>query len=99
MSRRRVAVVVLADVEAVDDMDAANAVSLAVRAKLAGSARVSLPIELPIPLKRRATSRPGVVDVMDLGMAAGNGYLWTYPTHAAWRDRGLTLDGEGRDDA
>jgi hypothetical protein len=29
-----------------------------------------------------------VVDVMEVGMAAGNGYLWLYPTVKARRERG-----------
>jgi hypothetical protein len=31
-----------------------------------------------------------VVDVVGVGMAAGNGYLWTEPTTKAWRQAGVS---------
>lgn len=37
-----------------------------------------------------------IVDVMDAGIAAGNGYLWTAPTPKAWQYNEHHLNQKGR---
>lgn len=83
MKKHRVAVVVFMDVEAVDEQDAGNVADMMLRdvIRLVGSHRI-------------LTSRDNVWEgeihsTMELGMAAGNGYLWTRPTGKAWQEFGF----------
>lgn len=88
MSQRktyRTATVVIAEAEGVDQHDAEMAAQIIIRNKLAD--RGKLPVGLGFNL-RSSTLDAEIIDVMDLGMAAGNGYLWTYPTLKAWREIG-----------
>jgi hypothetical protein len=87
--RFKVAVVVLVDCEGVDERDASNVAQVAVRAAITGDALASMPVEVAIPLRKAVDRTVRVIDVMDLGVAAGNGYLWTSPTSRAWRDVGI----------
>lgn len=43
--------------------------------------------KLPVKFGKRELE-VRVIDVMDVGRAAGNGYIWTKPTNTAWRNRG-----------
>jgi hypothetical protein len=90
--RYRVAVVVFADVKGTDYGDAASGAAMAVRAAVSGQ-RMALPNDLPCPIADQTRFEgldmsTRVVAVMDLGMAAGNGYLWTEPTRKAWSNYG-----------
>lgn len=49
--------------------------------------------QLPVKFGKRELE-VRVVDVMDVGRAAGNGYVWTEPTNTAWRNRGLYTEKE-----
>lgn len=74
-----VAVVVFARAGGVDAPDAAHRAEMAIREAIGAA--------LPLP-HRNDTVKGRVVrfiSVMEVGMAAGNGYLWTQPTIKAFR--------------
>lgn len=83
--RHRVAVVVFVEAEGADERDAGNGAELAVRQALAGP-RLGLPADITLKMANRPDEAMTVVDVMEVGMAAGNGYLWTRPTSKAFRE-------------
>lgn len=88
----RVAVTLFCEAEGVDEMDAAAHATRAIRQALAGSPIARLPLTLPSVVAYPGRSgehvfEPVVVhQVMDAGMAAGNGYLWLRPTSKAFRE-------------
>lgn len=83
----RVPVTVFTTVRGVDYRDAAHVAEYAVRHALAGAPLTRLPVE--IRFKTNAHDVPvQVEDVMETGMAAGNGYLWVEATSKAYRERG-----------
>lgn len=50
-------------------------------------------IKGPLPVKfRDKVIEIRIVDVMDVGMAAGNGYLWTETTSKAYTQHGIYTD-------
>lgn len=79
--KHRVAVVVFAEVEAVDHGEAAYIARRSVRAALADG---GLPAEVGFDHRSGQHLDATVHDVMDLGMAARDGYLWTTPTSRAY---------------
>jgi len=81
----RVAVVVFVEAEGIDERDAGSAAMLAVRQALAGP-RLGLPADIILRMANRPDEALKVVDVIEVGMAAGNGYLWTRPTSKAFRE-------------
>lgn len=96
MSRetRRVAVVVFCEAPGVDDRDAGTLATIAVRKALGAGGRLGPDLE-PITvtfynpdqtIRREPTVQP--VDVMEVGLAAGNGYLWTRTTSKSFRENG-----------
>lgn len=82
----RVAVAVFLETDGIDEHDAGSGGVLAVRQALAGRA-MTLPLEVEY-VAANGQNTAKVVDVMEVGMAAGNGYLWTKPTVKAFRERG-----------
>lgn len=81
----QVAVVVFATVEGVDEHDAGAGLEIAVRTALAGES-----MALPVMISRQMrdfTIEAEVSEVMEVGQAAGNGYLWTRPTGRAFPER------------
>jgi hypothetical protein len=80
--KHRVAVAVFLEVDGFDEDDAGMGGMLAVRQAL-GAIR-GLPQEITF---RAANGEHAaqVVEVMELGIAAGNGYLWTRPTGKAFQ--------------
>jgi hypothetical protein len=89
-SKRRVAIAVFCEVEAVDERDAAHIATVALRGAIARDGKASDDLHvalLPFRMRRDGkiiTRDVAVHDVMDAGMAAGNGYLWTRPTSKAY---------------
>jgi hypothetical protein len=81
----RSAVVVFVEAKGADERDAGNAAELAVRQALAGP-RLGLPADIILKMANRPDEAMTVVDVMEVGLAAGNGYLWTRPTSKAFRE-------------
>ena len=104
--RFRCAVVVFMDVRGVDQGDANNAAQRVVRHAVGEGDRGLLPATYPIPGTQHprfegADLSARVVEVMDLGVAAGNGFLWQMPTSKAWAQHGLTpleAESENHDD-
>lgn len=83
----RAAVVVFVEVpDAGDQRDADVAAFMAVQQALAGE-RMRLPAEAPL-VSARGRETVQIVDVMDLGTAAGNGHLQTRPASKAFRKDG-----------
>lgn len=86
----RVAIAVFVEVEGVDALDASSAAQMLIRKALQGD---QWPTGQPFVLHHErpdGVSWDGeVVNVMDVGMAAGNGYLWIEPTAKSWREKGL----------
>jgi hypothetical protein len=85
LPEHRVAMVLFTTVRAVDELDAAGVARLAIVGALKDS-RVVRPGQ---PATLLARFRDGEVpvqvhEVMDLGMAGGNGYTWTKPTGKAY---------------
>jgi hypothetical protein len=74
----QVAVVVFIQARGVDERDAGNGAMMAVRQ--AWGPGTLLPVR-----SARGTENVRVVDAMEVGMAAGNGYLWTEVTGKAFR--------------
>ncbi|GAB6901955.1 hypothetical protein [Kineosporia succinea] len=94
--RYRVAVVVFADVRGVDYVDATAGAVQAIRSALTDGFTKPVPVDLPNPYASEERFKDHdmscrAVAVMDLGMAAGNGYLWTEPTARAWTNYGNDL--------
>jgi hypothetical protein len=107
--RHRVAVVVFCETEGVDYHDAGTGAVMAIEHALNGGetgatghaalARVASGDDNPprVGFIRKDGLRvmADVHDVMEIGMAAGNGYLWTHPTRKAFpREGGLTPDSQ-----
>lgn len=90
LPEHRVAITVFATVAGVDALDAASIAALAIRQAIwaaTGEDRRRMP--LTIPSKFRDEERPvRIAVVMESGMAAGNGYVWTQPTAKAFREFG-----------
>ncbi len=82
MDKHKIAVVVFMEVDAVDEQDAGNVgtsmLSDMIRAH--GHHRTLT--------MRDNTWEGDIHKVMELGMAAGNGYLWTKTTSKAWQEYG-----------
>lgn len=85
--RFRVAITVFADVEATSDSDAEQIAGLTIRRQLSGDERPkALPYPLPPFVLNRGTDYElplGTVTVhqiMETGLAVGNGHLWLRPT-------------------
>lgn len=83
LPEHRVAMVVFTTVRAVDAIDAANIASHAIRSALKTSS-VEAPIRTIMARFREAAVPVQVHDVMDLGVAGGNGYVWIKPTNRAY---------------
>lgn len=81
----RVAVVVFVEAKGIDERDAGTGATLAVRQALAGP-RLGLPADITLTMANRPDEPVTVVDVREVGEAAGNGYLWTRPTSKAFRE-------------
>lgn len=80
---RRVAVVVFCEVVSETQEDAENVASLAVRRGLGGGESGTWPADLSTNaygLRWSVTAKR----VLEVGIAAGNGYLWTQPTIKGW---------------
>jgi hypothetical protein len=91
-----VAVVVFARTRGVDYLDAANVVSTLLRHTLRDVATRRdgrLPV-VEFVARREYTYDVTIVNVTEVGTAAGNGYLWTRPTSRTYRDAGLDPIGE-----
>lgn len=83
LAKHRVAVTLFATVECVDGRDGGHILTYAVRHALRSALNEAghLPFE-----SHNGTRTIRVHDVMDTGMAAGNGYLWLEPTSKAFRE-------------
>jgi hypothetical protein len=80
MSKRtRIAVVVFADVSG-EASDAEHVVEYWVRQRLGPLDGT----EHPVPLRDASEVKVRVHNVTEVGVAAGNGYLWTEPTSKAY---------------
>ena len=81
--KRRVAVVVFCEADGVDDVEASLTAVRAIRVALSADPRGAELRPLTVDFYRDgevfASSAVSPVAVMDAGMAAGNGYLWTAP--------------------
>lgn len=83
---QRVSVTVFVTVRGVDALDAGSIAEVAIRRALL-AARTN-PDEFVVPCPMRTGVRPvRIHKVMETGMAAGNGYLWTDVTSKAYRER------------
>jgi hypothetical protein len=81
----RVAIAVFVEVEGVSEHDAGTAGMLAIRQALCDGKLGSFPREVEYrAMDCQHTAK--IVDVIEVGMAAGNGYLWTRPTSKAFRE-------------
>lgn len=86
--QHRVAVVVFLTCPGVDARDAGHVAEFAVRQGLAGGAAGPVPA-LPLPVEVRTLRGRETVqvhDVMEVGMAAANGYLHTVPSSRMYRE-------------
>lgn len=82
--KHRVAVVVFCEVDTETLEDAEIVAALAVRRKLAGHGSLApLPADISTDAYRHHFPILAV-RVMEAGIAAGNGYLWTHPTSKAF---------------
>lgn len=80
----RVAIVIFAECEGIDARDAANGAILSLNHALAGE-RLGTYKTLPSPPRPDGRTWDTTVhDVMEVGAAAANGYLWTTPTAKAY---------------
>jgi hypothetical protein len=83
-----VAIVVFMRAPGVDARDAANRADWAIRRAIRSTPHAALTDE-----GRNGTGAAmPVVDVMEVGMAAGNGYLWTRPTRKTFREHQVEVD-------
>jgi hypothetical protein len=78
LPEQRVAITVFVTVPAIDERDAAAIAEYAIRDTLNDQQIVTV---------RNEARTVRIVDVMDTGMAAGNGYLWLHPTPKSYRER------------
>jgi hypothetical protein len=85
LPEHRVAVTVFATVRAVDERDGGSIVEHALRDLIKRCADGDGHLVVYLHGEPRPVS---VVDVMETGMAAGNGYLWLRPTPKSYRERG-----------
>lgn len=89
-----VAVVVFVRCRAVDRIDAGHIGEAVVREALVDAAeKRAMPLVVPVP-RHLPGETATVAGVMDLGVACGNGYLWTSPTLKAYREAGMVPDGD-----
>lgn len=99
LEEHRVAVTVFCVAPGVDEVDASLVAEAALRRVLTEATGTRVGHECVIEAPFRDFPRHvRVVDVMDIGVAAGNGYLWTRPTGKAYRERGIDIgkeDGHG----
>ncbi len=79
----QVSVTVFATARGVDAGDAASLAEMAVRTALRNAA---VDGELLVEHRRLGTLKTRVNKVIETGMAAGNGYLWTRATSKAYRE-------------
>lgn len=79
----RVAIVVFCEAEGVDERDAA---SVAQRALIDNLHDVDLTVNRYEGGKLLFSRRTTFIDATEVGVAAGNGYLWTQPTSKAFRE-------------
>ena len=89
MSVKQVAVVVFCEVDTELEEDAEVIAALAVRRRLT---QTGAPNEWPADISTDAYGHHfpvRAVRAMEVGMAAGNGYLWTRVTAKAFREAGL----------
>lgn len=86
LPEHRVAMVVFTTVRAVDQTDAAGIVRHAVR-NAVRMASIDNEAAVLLARFRDARVRVQVHELMDLGMAAGNGYVWIHPTAKAYPRR------------
>lgn len=80
--KHRVAVVVFLEVDGYDECDAGSGGEYAVRQAFTGR-RKGLPVDTEF-VAANGKNTASIVDVMELGRAAGNGYLWTRPSGKAF---------------
>lgn len=87
--RHRVAVVVFVEAGGIDERDAGTGAEMAVRQALSGDgvAGMTLPTDITLKMANRPDEAMTVVGVIEVGVAAGNGYLRTRPTSKAFRER------------
>jgi hypothetical protein len=78
-----VAVVVFVEAQGYNEHDAGTGAMLAVRQAFGGP-RMELPADITLRMANRPDESMAVVDVIEVGIAAGNGYLWTRPTKKAF---------------
>lgn len=96
-SKHRIAITVFCVAEGVDEIDAGHAAEFAVRKALGQGQPRPTPYNLdPVILspgtpRERSLTPVEVHDVIDTGVAAGNGYLWLRPTIRAYH----TTDEQG----
>lgn len=87
-TRQRVALVVFADVtECADVLDAATVAAYFLRQNIKFG-----PTEHPVPM-RNGIPVVRFHQAMEVGMAAGNGYLWTEATSKAYRQMTWQFEG------
>jgi len=101
VSTVRVAVVVFAEVTSDYDVGATDAtviVDRVIRTAVTGSAMNPLPHTVPYDRPDGVHWDVTLTGLMELGMAAGNGYLWTKATNKMWNERGARDDEAGTDD-
>lgn len=84
-----VGIVVFMRAPGVDALDAAHRAEYALRRAVRSSGRDSA---LTDDGRNGTGAAMPVVDVIEVGMAAGNGYLWTRPTRKAAREHGVEVD-------
>lgn len=88
MATHRVAVVVFCEVETESDLDAETVAPLAVRRALGGGG-LNQQSNADLSIDAYGHHFPvGAVRVMEAGIAARNGYLWTRPTPKAYHEGG-----------
>ena len=86
LEKFRVSVTVFAEVEAVDIVDAGHIVSHAVWSAFGNATRSKKDVVISAAFSSGVRD-VRVAQIMETGMAAGNGYLWTQPTNKAFRER------------
>jgi hypothetical protein len=86
METHDVAIVVFMRAPGVDARDAASRAEMALRRAVRQEGRAST---LPDHGHNGTGQAMPVVDVMEVGAAASNGYLWTRPTRKTFREHGL----------
>lgn len=90
MGKTRAAVVLFVDTD--DDIFEPSDLATFVRQ---GLYQAGIGYDTPLPVKFQGkTLNINIVQVMDAGVAAGNGYLWTEVTPKAFRERGRYTEKE-----